>query len=222
MLMKKRLTFLSGLLLVGLLAYLSGCGANSGVGNAPTGKPDSVSIQINEVIGGKKTLTLSVASMAQQLYTTIYALPLLPENQPCTADFGPHYTLTFNQGGKALVTVIAMRYGCKPVSITGESRDRQASSDFWAQLDQAIYHASPTASVQWLAVMRVPHTGQLPFTTRITSAETAQRLYNAILALPLTSPNTGYLQGSPHISSSFTQLTRRSLPPLTPSTTSSR
>jgi hypothetical protein len=196
-LMKKSLTLLPGLLLVGLLACLSGCGTNSGTGNVPQGKPDSVSIQIDEVIGGKKVVTLSVASMAQQLYTTIYALPQLPENQPCTADFGPHYTLTFNQGGKPLVTVIAMRYGCKPVSITGESQDRQASSNFWAQLDQAIYHASPSASVQWLAVMRAPQTGQWPLTTRITSTGTAQRLYNAIQAQPLTSPNIGYLQGSP-------------------------
>ena len=197
MLMKNSLKLFPGLLLVGLLVCLSGCGANSGTGNAPTGKPDSLSIQTDEVTGGKKVLTLSVASMVQQLYTTIYSLPQLPDNQPCPADFGPHYTLTFNQGGKALVTVIAMRYGCKPVSIKGESGDRQANAEFWAQLDQAIYHASPTASVQWLAVMRVPQTGQWPFTARITSAGTAQRLYNAILALPLTSPTTGYLQGSP-------------------------
>ena len=195
MLMKKSLTLLPGFLLVGMLSCFSGCGANSGTGNTPTGKPDSVSIQIDEVIGTKKVLTLSVASMAQQLYATIYALPQMPDNQPCPANLGPHYTLTFNQGGKALVTVIAMRDGCEPVSIKGESRDRQTNSIFWAQLDQAIYHASPVASVRWLAIMRVPQTGQLPLTTRITSVETAQSLYNAILALPLTSPNTGYLQG---------------------------
>ena len=135
--MKQRLTLLS-LLLVGMLASLSGCGTNSGVSTVPPGKPDSVSIQIDEVIGAKKTLTLSVAGMVQQLYATIYALPQMPDNQPCTADLGPHYTLTFNQGGKLLVTVIAMRDGCKPVSIKGEPHDRQASSDFWTQLDQAI------------------------------------------------------------------------------------
>lgn len=196
--MKKSLTLLPGLLLAALLAFFSGCGTNPGAGNVPTGKPDTVSIQIEEVIGGKKVVTLTVASMVQQLYATIYTLPQLPENQGCPADLGPHYTLAFNQGGKALVTVTAMRDGCEPVSIKGESLDRQASSNFWAQLDQAIYHASPTASVQWLAVMRAPQTGQWPLTTRITSERTAQRLYDAILALPLTSPNTaGYLQGSP-------------------------
>jgi len=197
MFMKQRLTLLPGLVLLGMLAFLSGCGTNSGTGNVPPGKPDSVSIQVDEVIGGKKTVTLSVASMVQQLYATIYALPQLPDNQGCPADLGPHYTLTFNQGGKALVTVIAMRDGCHPVSIKGEPHDRQASSDFLTQLDQAIYHASPIASVQWLAVMRTPQTGQWPLTARITSAEIAQRLYNAILALPLSTPNIAYLQGPP-------------------------
>ena len=196
MLMKKSLTLVPGLFLLGLLALLSACGTNSGAGNAPTGKPDSMSIQIDQFIGGKKIMTLTDASMVQQLYATIYALPQMPDNLPCPADAGPSYTLTFNQGGRALVTVVAERAGCEPVSIKGESRDRRGSSDFWTQLDQAIYHASPAASVQWLAVMRAPQTGQLPLTARVTSAETAQRLYNAILALPLATPNIAYLQGS--------------------------
>ncbi len=193
--MKKSLTLLTCLSLVGFLVFLDGCGTNSGTGNVPPGKPDSVSIQINEVTGGKKPLTLSIASMVQQLYATIYGLPQMPDNQPCTADLGPHYTLTFNQGGKPLVTVTAKRDGCKPVSIKGEPLDRQASSDFWAQLDQAIYHASPMSSVQWLAVMRAPQTGQWPLTARIISAAIAQRLYDAILALPVASPNIAYLPG---------------------------
>jgi hypothetical protein len=53
----------------------------------------------------------------QQLYATMYALPQMPDNQPCPANLGPHYTLTFSQGGKTLVTVIAMRDGCEPVSL---------------------------------------------------------------------------------------------------------
>ena len=195
--MKKSLTLLAGLLLVGPLAWLSGCGTASSPGNAPASKPDRVSIQIDEVTGTKQVVTLTVASMVQQLYSTIYTLPRMPENQACPANLGPHYTLTFSQGGKALVTVIAKRDGCLPVSIKGETRDRQATADFWAQLDQAIYHASPPASVQWLAVMRMPQTGQRPLTALISSAATAQRLYNAILALPLTSPNIGILQGAP-------------------------
>ncbi len=195
--MKKSLMLLPGLLLVGLLAWLSGCGTASSPGNAPAGKPDRVSIQIDEATGTKQVVTLTVASIVQQLYTTIYTLPQMPENQACPAYAGPHYTLAFSQGGKALVTVIARRDGCLPVSIEGETRDRQATADFWAQLDQAIYHASPPASVQWLAVMRMPQTGQRPLTALISSAATAQRLYNAILALPLTSPNIGNLQGTP-------------------------
>ena len=197
MLMKKSLKFLPGFLMAGTLAVLSSCGTNPGAGNTPAGKPDSVSIQIDQVTGVKQVVTLTVASMAQQLYTTIYALPQMPDNLPCPADAGPQYTLTFNQGGKVLATVVAERAGCQPVSIKGESHDRRASSDFWTQLDQAIYHASPAASVLWLAVMRAPQTGQLPLTARITTTETAQRLYNAILALPLASPDIGYLQGFP-------------------------
>jgi hypothetical protein len=192
--MKKSVALLPGLL---LLAWLSGCGTASGPGNAPGGKPDRVSIQIDEVTGTKQVVTLTVAGLVQQLYATMYALPQMPGNQPCPANLGPHYTLTFSQGGKTLVTVIAMRDGCEPVSIKGETRDRKATADFWAQLDQAIYHASTPASVQWLAVMHMPQTGQPPLTMRISSATTAQRLYNAILALPLTSPNSGNLEGVP-------------------------
>src|SRR5260370_20719399 len=90
-----------------------------------------------------------------------------------------------------------MREGGGPVSPKGETRDRKATADFWAQLAQAIYHASTPAIVQWLAVMHMPQTGQPLLTARISSAATAQRLYNAILALPLTSPNRGNLQGVP-------------------------
>ncbi len=104
----------------------------------------------------------------------MYALPQMPDNQPCPANLGPHYTLTFSQGGETLVTVIAMRDGCGPVSLKGETRDRQATTNFWAQLDQAIYHASTPASVQWLAVMHMPQTGQplltaLPASNRFSS-----------------------------------------------------
>ncbi len=192
--MKKSVALLPGLL---LLAWLSGCGTASGPGNASSGKPDRVSIQIDEVTGTKQVVTLTVAGLVQQLYATMYALPQMPDNQPCPANLGPHYTLTFSQCGKTLVTVIAMRDGCEPVSPKGETRDRQATAGFWAQLDQAIYHASTPASVQWLAVMRMPQTGQPLLTARISSATTAQRLYNAILALPLTSPNRGNLEGVP-------------------------
>jgi hypothetical protein len=195
--MKKSLKFLPALLLLALLAFLSACGTNPGAGSAPQGKPDSVNIQTDQVIGGKKVLTLTIASMVQQLYATIYALPQMPDNEFCPADMGPQFTLTFNQGGQVLVTVVAQRYGCGSVSIKGELHARQASPAFWAQLDQAIYHASPAASVQWLSIMRAPQMGRLPLTARITSAEAAQRLYNAILALPLASPNISSLPGSP-------------------------
>jgi hypothetical protein len=197
---KKSLAFLPALLVVGLLIWLSGCGTNVGTGSMPAsktaGKPDSVKILVDLPIG-QPAVTLTIASMVQQLYAAIYALPQMPASQACTAERGPHYTLTFRQGDKTLVTVIAMRDGCRPVSIAGETHDRQATQEFWAQLDQAIYHASPPARVQWLALMRVPRGGQSSQTARILSAAPAQSLYDAILALPLATPNNAYLDGSP-------------------------
>jgi hypothetical protein len=49
--------------------------------------------------------------------------------------------------------------------------------------------------VQWLAIMRVLQAGHSSQTARILSATTAQRLYDAILALPFATPNNGYLSG---------------------------
>ncbi|GHO99142.1 hypothetical protein KSF_091900 [Reticulibacter mediterranei] len=133
--------------------------------------------------------------MVQQLYATIYTLPQMPASQFCTQERGPHYTLMFRQGDKTLVRVIAMRDGCRPVALAGEAHDRQATQEFWRQLDQAIYHASPPASVQWLALMPIPQAGHSSQTARILSAATTQHLYDAILALPLAVPNNGSLTG---------------------------
>src|SRR5579859_993419 len=198
--MKKSLSFLPGLLLVGLLAWLSGCGTNGGTllvpASKPTNKPDSVSIQV-DLPQGEPLVTLKITSMVQQLYATIYALPRMPDHQACTLVGGPHYTLTFRQGGNMLVTVLAMREGCRPVAIAGETHDRQATQAFWAQLDRAIYSAEPSARVQWLALLRVPQGGHSSQTARILSAATAQRLYDAILALPFAPPNNGSLDSPP-------------------------
>ena len=186
-------SILPGLLLMGVLVALGGCGQGSGAQlgagtqQSPSGRPDSVRIEIDQPgIGEEKpAVTLTVASLVQQLYTTIYALPQMPEQQGCTADLGPHYTLTFSQGSQTLVTIRAMRDGCHPVTITGEARERHGTTDFWRQLDQAIYQGTPPAKPDLLAIMHTPHPGQASETARIPSAATAQRLYNAILALPL-------------------------------------
>jgi hypothetical protein len=184
---------LAGLLLIGVLVALGGCGRGAGTqpgaGGLPkaSGHPDSVRIEINQHgIGQEKpAVTLTVASLVQGLYATVYALPQMPEQQGCTADLGPQYTLTFSEGGQPLVTVDAQRYGCGPVTISGETGSRKASTDFWRQLDQGIYQGTPPAKPDLLAIAYTPHPGQAPQTARIASAETAQRLYNAILALPL-------------------------------------
>ncbi|MGZ3583634.1 MAG: hypothetical protein ACXWP6_13230 [Ktedonobacterales bacterium] len=180
---------LPGLLLIGALVALGGCGRGSGTQASAVGRPDSVRIEINQHgIGQEKqkpAVTLTAAGLVQQLYATIYALPQMPEQQGCTADLGPQYTLIFSEGSQSLVTVDAQRYGCGPVTIAGETGSRKASTDFWRQLDQAIYQGTPPAKPDLLAIAYTPHPGQAPQTARIASAETAQRLYNAILALPL-------------------------------------
>ena len=200
---KKQLSFLPGLLLLGLLVNLSGCSLASGPaaapGNTARGTPDSVSILIDQPgpTQQKPVVTLSNARMVQQLYKTIYTLSIMPAYQACTLERGPHYTLTFHQGTKTLVTVIAMRDGCRPVSIAGEGYDRQATAAFWTQLDQAIYAATPPANVQWFAIQRQLQAGQPPQTARVTDTGMAQRLYHAILALPLDSQGNIYADSSP-------------------------
>lgn len=179
-------SILPGLVLLGLLVALSGCGRGAGTQPGADGHPDSVRIEIDQPWNGqeKPDITLTVTSLVQQLYTTIYALPQLPEQQGCTAELGPHYTLTFSEGNQTLVTVQAMRDGCRPVIIPGETRNRKGTPEFWAQLDQAIYQGTPPARPDLLSIAYTPNPAQAPQTARISSAETAQRLYNAILALP--------------------------------------
>src|SRR5260221_8773281 len=140
---KKNLSLLPGLLLLGLLVVLTGCSLASSPapapGNTPRGTPDSVSILIDQPgpTQQKPVVTLTGARLVQRLYKTIYTLSIMPAYQACTAELGPHYTLTFRQGTITLGTVIAMRDCCRPVSIAGVGYDRQATAAFWTQPVQA-------------------------------------------------------------------------------------
>lgn len=198
----KILHILSPLLMMGLLIGLNGCGsAPSGSAKPPSGNPDRVQIEVDRHTSPpltKPVLNLTVTSMVQQLYTTIYALPQMPENIACTDELGPHYTLTFYQGQKKLTTVIAADDGCRQITLSGEQHDRTAMNNksFWNQLDSAIYEATPTAIIGWTSLMSTPSSIQPPRTARITTASTAQRLYNAILALPIETKNNSYVNGS--------------------------
>jgi hypothetical protein len=135
----------------------------------------------------KPAVTLTDAALVQHLYATIYALPALPDNLACTAERGPHYTLTFRQSTIALVTVQANRDGCHPVTIVGATPARQATSAFWQQLDQAIFVATPPLRPDRLAIALTSHAGQAPQSAQITSAARVLQFYDAILALPLAS-----------------------------------
>jgi len=167
---------------IGVLVTLSGCGRNASAQPGAVRQLDSLRIE-NDLV--KPIVTLTDTNLLQQLFATIYALPQMPEQQACTNERGPHYALTFLEGDQTVVTVRAERDGCRPVKITGESHSRKGTTEFWTQLDQAIYQGTPPAKPDQLAIAYIPYPGQAPQTARIPSAEMAQRLYNAILALPL-------------------------------------
>jgi hypothetical protein len=178
-------------LLLAFLVGLSGCGMNArspAAGPGPGGSPDSVRINFERPVldpaQSKHVVTLNVATQVQQLYTTIFALPPMPQNIACTAEGGFPYTLTFQQGTKTLATVVAADYGCRPVSIAGEPTDRQSTDDFWSQLNRAISKATPVARPTRLSIQHTLQAGQSPLTAQITSPEQVQRLYDALLALP--------------------------------------
>lgn len=179
-----------------LLCGLSACGSNTSgqpaVQTSPTvtgNLPDSlrIDIEVPSVVQGKQPhLTLRNVAQVQQFYHTTLALPLMPQQIACTAEVGPHYKLTFLHGTRILTQALAMRQGCDPVTITGEKQDRRASPAYWTQLDQAIYAATPIAKPQSLAIQHTLQGNQPVQTARIADATIAQRLYNALLALPQT------------------------------------
>ena len=192
---KHRPTLLTAALLL-FLVGLSGCGMKAGpqaAGPVPGGSPDSVRITFEtpglDPAHSNHVLTLNVVTQVQHLYAIIFALPPMSQNIACTAEGGFPYTLTFQQGTKTLATVVAARYGCRPVAIAGEPTDRQSTNDFWSQLDQAIYQATPVARPKQLALLHTLQLDQPPQAAQITSVEMVQHLYDAILALPQAHQN---------------------------------
>ncbi|MGZ3646721.1 MAG: hypothetical protein ACXVCM_23055 [Ktedonobacteraceae bacterium] len=194
--MNKHIPTLLPAVLLAFLVGLSGCGMNAGsqtAGPVHGGSPNSVRITFEtpglDPARSKHVLTLNVVTQVQHLYATIFALPPMPQNIACTAEGGFPYTLTFQQGTKTLATVVAARYGCRPISIAGEPTDRQSTAEFWSQLDQAIYQATPVARPKQLALLHTLQLDQPPQAAQITSVETVQHLYEAILALPQAHQN---------------------------------
>lgn len=211
---KKQAIFFTSLLLGAMMA-LSGCGTSpslGGLAGTPGGlaatpgaatpnaeRPDRVRIVSDEPIapppgttittpgGTPPSVTLTDAALVRQLYATIFALPALSTEWACPANGGPHYTLTFLQGTTTLATVKANRDGCWPVTIAGQTPVREATNAFWQQLDQAVIIATPPMSPDRFAIATAPQVGQAPQSALITSATTAQQVYDAILALPRTS-----------------------------------
>lgn len=188
---KERVLLPTCLLLLMLLAGISGCGTNSSsssTGGSVEDRPDRLQIEEKTVVSPTKSIvTLTNSALLEQFYATIFDLEPAPENQACTAEMGPSYVLTFFQGGKTLTVVSAERYGCRPVTIAGDDVKRQSTDAFWKQLDQAILKASPAFKPTNLSILHTPKLSRPSETAQIDSEETAQRLYNALLELPLVS-----------------------------------
>lgn len=195
---KYRRTFLPMLALAALLLGLSACGTNAGASGSTSGTsaqpaslPDRVQIDLEGPGADKNpTITLMTISLAQRLYSTTLVLPLMPTGIACTDELGPSYKLVFLRGNKMLATVVAQRFSCQVVTTEGSQQIRQAIPDFWKLVDQAVYAATPAAQPQWLAILHTSQAAQPPLTARIDSTTTTQRLYQAILELPLAPPSS--------------------------------
>ncbi|GLV60436.1 hypothetical protein KDH_72550 [Dictyobacter sp. S3.2.2.5] len=143
---------LARLVLLLVFTLLIGCAFQAATCAACTppvshAQPDSLVIQ---TLGpspqeGSQTVALSDPALINQLYSTIYALPVLPENSACTLDYGPHYVLNFKQGNQPVVVVTAEHFGCRKVTIDDEGIQRHGTDEFWSLLDQAIAAGTPTA-----------------------------------------------------------------------------
>ncbi|HEX7102654.1 MAG TPA: hypothetical protein VF201_08430 [Nitrolancea sp.] len=187
----------------GGVATPGGSTATPGTPGAHAGLPDRVRIVSDEpmLLPPGEVLTtpqaslpevmLSDVALTRQLYATINALPVLPQDRACTAERGPHYTLTFLQGNATVATVQFHRDGCWPVFIAGESTTREGSKAFVQQLDQAMITATPLLKPDRFAIATAPNPLQAPKSAQVTSATTAQQLYDAILSLPRTDVGTG-------------------------------
>lgn len=181
---KQRRFFLTSLILV-LLAGVTACNGYT----MPTGKPDQV--QISQILPNLTPVhvTLRVPSLAQQLYTTLFALPPEPPPRVCPANLGLVYRLTFQKAGKTLVTAVADEGGCESVSISVDPQKRELGQAFRSLLELSIYQATPPATPDWLGIVHDMGAGQLAQTAQVASTQTVQQVYNALLALPPVSLN---------------------------------
>ncbi|GCE07054.1 hypothetical protein [Dictyobacter aurantiacus] len=140
-----RLVLMLLTLLIGCAFQVATCAACTPP-PVPHVQPNSVVIQTlgpspQEVL---QSVTLSDPALINQLYNTIYTLPVLPENSACTLDYGPRYVLSFKQGNQPVVVVTAERFGCRKVTIDDEGIQRHGTEEFWSLLDQAIAAGTPT------------------------------------------------------------------------------
>ena len=129
-----------------ILVALAACGGSTMPNTGNTGsqqKPDKVTIQVFDIDqkAASKTVTLTQADQVQQFYQTVNATPAYPKDPICTMELGPHYIMTFTQGGKTISPATAERYGCKKITLD-KNNLHQGNQQFWQALDQVIAKAS--------------------------------------------------------------------------------
>jgi len=181
------------MLLVGLM-ILSGCGSNSAspapnqAANDKQGQKVEIELLLVTDANGKHVVVTNTnANTAKKLLDTIQRLPAMPKEIACTDELGPAYNLKFYDEGKLTTTARAERYGCRPVTIQGkEEQTRQSNQEFWDVLDNAILQATPAAHVTQLAILHTTQPDKVGRSALLPVA-TAQRLYEAIVKLPLVS-----------------------------------
>lgn len=187
----RRKRFAAPLVVLAALLLVACRPGGTASGADPNAKPTQLQITIHPVINtSTQTVLVKDAQQAQKVYTAALALPQVPINQACPAIAGPHYDLTFLKDGQVIATATANQSGCGSVTI-GTDDVRQANPDFWNLLRLLIAEASPPVQPDRLEVISFAANQTPPLFSLIASPEQAQRLYDALRALPTLPENTG-------------------------------
>ncbi|WIG61280.1 MAG: hypothetical protein OJF49_004028 [Ktedonobacterales bacterium] len=168
------------------------CGSTARrAGTLPSAHPDEVQISVGGLGPDEETVvTVQQPQTAQALYTAAAALPVMPKDQACTLQAGIQYQLTFREGGTTVATAVADKGGCGTVTFGTEDM-RLANAAFWKLLDQTVVDNAPPVHPDRLDIASFVSPDQPPTLTSVLSAVTAQRLYDALRALPPLPQNQG-------------------------------
>jgi hypothetical protein len=85
-----------------------------------------------------RAVTLRGATQVQAMVAALCALPPLPAGQHCAAASAGSVRLVFAAGPRSFPPVIVRESGCRSVTGIGATRSWSGSSQFGAQLDEAV------------------------------------------------------------------------------------